>query len=368
MMKVPLVDLRATYLPIREQLGDSFASVFEDMQLMLGPNTTAFEEKFARYCGVPYGLTCSSGTDAITLALLALDLPRGFEVIIPSHTFFATFESVVHAGGVPVMVDIDPDTYTLDPQRVEEAVTDKTAVIMPVHIYGHPADMDAIQAIADPRGLTVIEDAAQAHGARYKGRAAGGLGMAAGFSFYFTKNLGAFGEGGFVTTRDEKMFQRMTQLRHHGHVSKFEHVCVGYNMRMDELQAVVLLAKLPMLDANNRRRRAIAKHYDDGLAAFDLMIPKVADEAEPNFHCYVIQTPRRDELRHHLTESLIGTGVHYQTPIHLQPAVQTVQHRSHSMPITESVCRRCLTLPSYPEMTDEQTDYVISSIGRFFSH
>lgn len=367
MIQVPLVDLRATYLPIRDRLTDSFDRIFDKMWLFLGENVQAFEGEFTSYCEAKHGLGCSNGTDAITLAIKAFGFNPGFEVIIPSHTFFATFESVVHAGGVPVMVDIDPKTYTMDPEHAEAAVTPKTAAIMPVHIYGQPADMDAILQIARDHGLKVIEDAAQAHGSRYKDRLVGGLADAAGFSFYFTKNLGAFGEAGFVTAHDESIFEQMKLLRHHGHTSKFTHDTVGYNMRIDELQAAVLRLKLPTLDEKNAVRRRIAKRYDAAFADLDVVTPFIADYAEPNYHCYVIQSERRDELVHHLTECKIGTGIHYKTPIHQQSVVQRTPSRAMPMPVTESVCNRCLTLPCYPELSDEQIEHVITSVRRFVS-
>ncbi len=366
MTRVPLVDLHATYLPIRKRILESFEQAFEKMQLFLGPNVQAFEREFTEYCGANFGLGCSNGTDAATLALKAFDFPPGFEVIIPSHTFFATFESVVHAGGVPVLVDIDPVTYCLDPARIEPAVTDKTAAIMPVHIYGHPADMTRINEIAKARNLVVIEDAAQAHGSRCSGGVAGGLGDAAAFSFYFTKNLGAFGEAGFCTVRDESVFKRMQLLRHHGHASKFEHVLIGHNMRIDELQSIILRAKLPRLDVNNARRRAVAARYNQAFAELPVVTPQAADYAEHNYHCYVILTDRRDELHHHLSECNVGTGIHYKTPVHLQPAIRDVPHRAHDLSVTESVCSRNLTLPCYPELSDEQIDHVITSTRRFF--
>ena len=366
MIRVPLVDLHATYLPVRNRILEGFDEAFEKMQLFLGPNVQAFEKEFTEYCGANFGLGCSSGTDAATLALKAFNLKPGFEVIVPSHTFFATFESVVHAGGVPVLVDIDPVTYCIDPAQIGPAITDKTAAIMPVHIYGQPADMDEINRIARAHDLVVIEDAAQAHGARYKGQTAGALADAAAFSFYFTKNLGAFGEAGFCTAGDESVFNRMRLLRHHGHAGKFEHVVIGHNMRIDELQAVILRAKLPNLDANNARRRAVAARYDEAFADLAIVTPRAAPYAEHNYHCYVIQIDRRDELHHHLTECGVGTGIHYKTPVHLQPAIRDVPHRAHSLPVTETVCRRNLTLPCYPELTDEQINHVVTSIRLFF--
>ncbi len=366
MTQVPLVDLRAAYLPIRQQVSDAFEAIFDKMGLFLGDNVQAFEAEFTEYCQADFGLGCSSGTDAATLALEAFDFKPGFEAIVPAHTFFATIESVVHAGGVPVMVDIDPKTYCMDPERVESAITRQTAVVMPVHIYGQPADVDPIVRMARDRKLKVIEDAAQAHGARYKGRPAGSLADAAAFSFYFTKNLGALGEAGFVTAKDEKVFERMKLLRHHGHHSKFEHTLIGYNMRIDELQAAVLRAKLPGLDANNAQRRRIAARYNEAFSELDMVTPYAAPYAGHNYHCYVIQTDRRDELSHHLSECNIGTGIHYKTPAHRQPALRSVPHRAMPLEVTESLCARCLTLPCYPELTDQQIEHVIDSVGRFF--
>ncbi len=365
MIKVPLVDLKATYEPIRKQIFESFEAIFDKMGLFLGENIQAFEEEFTRYCDANFGLGCSNGTDAATLAIKAFDFEPGFEVIVPSHTFFATIESVVHAGGVPVMIDIDPKTYCLDPARIVSAITAKTAAIMPVHLYGQPADMDAILRIAADRNLKVIEDAAQAHGAKYKGKTAGGLGDAAAFSFYFTKNLGAFGEAGFVTAADKDVFERMTLLRHHGHASKFEHTLIGHNMRPDELQAAILRAKLPSLDENNAKRRKVAQQYNDAFANLDVTTPFAAENVEHNYHCYVIQSDRRDELVHHLAECNIGTGVHYMTPAHYQPAVRAIAHRAMPMPVTELLCTRCLTLPCYPELSAEQIAHVIDSVRKF---
>lgn len=364
---VPLVDLHASYLPIKEQIFAEFENIFDKMGLFLGENIRTFEEDFTSYCDANYGLACSNGTDALTLAIKAFDFKPGFEAIIPAHTFFATFESVVHAGGVPVMVDIDPQTYCMDPNRIEETISDKTAVIIPVHIYGQCADMDAIKTIAQKHDLNVIEDAAQAHGSVYKGQKAGSLADAAAFSFYFTKNLGAFGETGFCTAATDDVFSRMQLLRHHGHAGKFEHEIVGFNFRPDELQAAILRAKFPLLDGNNRKRRDIAAQFDEAFANLYITTPHVAEHNVPNYHCYVIQTPNRDALVAHLGQNNIGTGIHYKTPIHRQPAVKTVPHRAMQMPVTESVCNHCLTLPCYPELSHDQVKHVIDSVRSFMS-
>ncbi len=365
-LNVPLVDLRASYLPVKEQILTEFENIFDKMHLFLGENIRNFEQEFTNYCKAHAGLACSNGTDALTLALKAFDFPCGFEAIVPSHTFFATVESVHHAGGTPVMIDIDPDTYCMDPNRIEDAISEKTKVIVPVHIYGQCADMDAIKTIAQKHNLHVIEDAAQAHGSFYKGQTAGSLADAAAFSFYFTKNLGAFGETGFCTAATDDVFNRMQLLRHHGHSGKFDHDIIGYNFRPDELQAAILRAKLPHLDDNNRKRRDIAAQYDAAFANLDIKTPIVAEHNIPNYHCYVIQTPNRDDLVAHLGKHNIGTGIHYKNPVHVQPAVQTIAHRAMPMPVTESVCANCVTLPCYPELTSDQVTHVIDAVRSFF--
>ena len=265
-MKIPLIDLKASYSPIKHQLLESFETILSSMNLMFGPNVRAFEREFAEFCEVEHGIGVSSGTEALSVALRALGIGPGDEVIVPSHTFFASVEAIVHVGATPVMVDIEPDNMTMDVDRIPPAVTPATKAIMPVHLYGHPVDMDRILEIAAEENLRVIEDCAQAHGARYKGRRCGSMGDAAGFSFYFTKNLGAYGEAGFVTTRDAGVAEEIRRLRHHGHVSKFEHAVIGYNLRMDELQAAVLRLKLPQLEEKNACRRAVAHKYDERFA------------------------------------------------------------------------------------------------------
>ena len=357
-MKVPLVDLRASLLPIRGRAFEEFDRVLEGMQLFLGPNVRAFEEEFASYCGVEHGVSVSNGTDALFAALRSAGIGPGDEVITTSHTFFATVEAIVHTGATPVLVDVEPETLTIDVNRIPAAITPATKAIVPVHLYGHPADMDPILEIASEHGLRVIEDAAQAHGARYRGRRCGGIGDAGCFSFYFTKNLGAVGEGGFVSTRDADLAERVRLLRHHGHVSKFEHAVCGFNLRMDELQAVVLRLKLERLDAANERRREIAAGYGSRLGDLPIRLPTSRSDCEHVYHLYTIRVDRRDRLRECLDEHGIGTGIHYKIPSHLQPALNDHPHRIHEMEVTEEACRRLLSIPIYPELTDEQLDYV----------
>ena len=364
-MNVPLVDLRAAFAPVKEQVFREFESILDGMQLFNGPNTVAFEEEFAAYCGAAHGIGLSNGTDALFAALLACDIGPGDEVIAPAHTFFATIEAIIHTGATPVLADVERDTLTIDPAAVRALVTDRTRAIVPVHLYGQCADMDPLLELARERGLRVVEDAAQAHGARYKGRTAGSLGDAASFSFYFTKNLGGVGEGGFVTTSDARIAEQVRLLRHHGHVSKFEHAIVGYNLRLDELQAAVLRAKLPGLDAGNAERRAHAAHYGRLFAASAVQVPVCRPGNEHVYHVYAIRTPRRDELAEHLAQRGVGTGIHYKNPGHLQPALRHHPHRAGDMKVTVEACRELISLPMYPQLTAEQIEYVAAQVLEF---
>jgi dTDP-4-amino-4,6-dideoxygalactose transaminase len=343
----------------------AFDALLDDMQLLFGPNLQAFEHEFASYCEVPEGVAVSSGTDALVAALLACGIKPGDEVIAPSHTFFATIEAVVHAGATPVLVDVEPEGLTMNVAEVERAITPATRAIVPVHLYGHPADMDPIAEIARAHGLRVIEDAAQAHGARYKGRRCGSLGDAAAFSFYVTKNLGAFGEGGFVATRDPAIAERVRLLRHHGHLSKAEHGIVGFNWRLDELQAAVLRIKLRRLEAGNARRREIAARYGERLQHAAVRQLAVRADCTAVYHLYPIRVANRDDLMAYLAHHGVQTGIHYPVPAHLQPALRSHRHRHGSMTVTEQACRGLLSLPIYPELTDAQVDYVAAHVLAF---
>jgi len=364
-MNVPLVDLRAAFAPVKEQVFRDFESILDGMQLFHGPHTQALEAEFAAYCGAEHGLAVSNGTDALFAALLACGIGPGDEVIAPAHTFFATIEAIVHTGATPVLADVEPDTLTIDPGAVRSLLTDRTRAIVPVHLYGQCADMDPLLEIARERGLRVVEDAAQAHGAKYKGRTAGSLGDAASFSFYFTKNLGGVGEGGFVTTSDAQLAEQVRLLRHHGHVSKFEHAIVGYNLRLDELQAAVLRAKLPGLDAGNDRRRAHAAHYARLFSGSAVQVPVCRPGNEHVYHVYALRAPRRDELADHLAQRGVGTGIHYKNPGHLQPALRSVPHRAGDMKVTIEACRELISLPMYPQLSAEQIEYVAAQVLEF---
>ncbi|MDJ0850455.1 MAG: DegT/DnrJ/EryC1/StrS family aminotransferase [Myxococcota bacterium] len=364
--RVPLVDLRASLEPVRADLMREIEAILDGMELYLGPRQRAFEQEFARYCEVEHGVAVSSGTDALVAALLACGVEPGDEVIVPTHTFFATVEAVLHAGAVPVLVDVEPDTLTLDPEAVRRALTPATRALVPVHLYGHPADMDPLLAIARERELRVVEDAAQAHGARYGGRRCGSLGDAACFSFYFAKNLGALGEGGFVATNDAVVAERVRLLRDHGRASRFEHAVLGANRRMDEIQAAVLRLKLPRLDAGNARRREIAERYGKLLDGLPVALPVRREGCEPVHQVHPVRVAERDGLREHLTRAGIGTGVHYPVPAHRQPALQGRPHRAAPAPRAERACRELLSLPVYPELRDEQVELVADEVRRFF--
>jgi dTDP-4-amino-4,6-dideoxygalactose transaminase len=364
-MVVPLVDLRASFRPIRDEVLREFGEILERMNLLLGPNAEAFEREFAEYCGVPQGIAVSNGTDALFAALSACGVGAGDEVIAPAHTFFATIEAIVHTGATPVLVDVEPDTLTIDPDEVRKAVTPATRAIVPVHLYGHPADMGPILELAREHDLRVVEDAAQAHGATYKGRRCGSMGDAAGFSFCFTKNLAAVGEGGFVTTRDEAVAERIRLLRHHGHVSKFEHAIVGRNLRIDELQAAVLRIRLRGLDDALERRRAHARRYDELFANTGVRTLTARPDCAPVHHIYPLRVPNRDALIQHLGDRGIGTGIHYPIPAHRQPALKTHPHRQHPMTVTDEACRELVSIPMYPDLTDEQIDYVAGHVLDF---
>ncbi len=361
-MRVPLVDLRAAWVPVQDAVTRGWAASLETMQLTLGPETAAFEGEFAAYSGAAHGVAVSNGTDALFAALRACGIGPGDEVIAPALTFFATVEAIVHAGAVPVLVDVEEDTLTLDPAAAARAITPATRAIMPVHLHGHPADMDPLLALARTHGLRLVEDCAQAHGARYRGRRCGSLGDAGGFSFYVTKNLGALGEGGFVTTQDAAVAEHVRLLRHHGHVSKHEHRIVGHNLRLDELQAIVLRAKLPRLDAGNTRRRAIAARYRERLAGCGVRLPADRAGCEPVHHVFALRTKERDRLQAYLEAAGIGTGIHYKAPAHRQPALAAHPHRVHDMRVTDAACAELLSIPMYPELSDDQVDYVADRI------
>jgi dTDP-4-amino-4,6-dideoxygalactose transaminase len=361
-MKIPFVDLKALHKPISADLAKAIARVMENTAFIQGSEVKAFEDAFASYLGVRQCVAVNSGTAALHLALLGLGVGPGDEVITVSHTFIATSEAISAVGARPVFVDVDPVTYTMDPAKVEAAITSRTKAILPVHLYGYPAEMDALLDIAKRHNLALVEDACQAHGASYKGRMAGTMGVAGCFSFYPGKNLGACGEGGALVTNDEAFAKKVRMLREHGSVQKYVHVLPGYNFRLEGIQGAVLAVKLPHLDGWNDRRRAIAKRYNERLAGQGLVLPKEESHARHVYHLYVIQAEDREALRDHLAQRGIETGLHYPIPLHQQEAYASLGYRTGDFPVTEQATQRILSLPMYPDMSLEAADYVSDAI------
>jgi len=364
---VPFLDLKAINLNHAADLKAAFDRVLNSGWYILGKEVKVFEEEFARYCGVEHAIGCSNGLDALHLILRAYGIGTGDEVIVPSNTYIATWLAVTYSGAKPVPVEPVLSTYNIDPHRIEAAITSRTKAIMVVHLYGQPAEMDAILEIADKHGLKVIEDGAQAHGAVCNGRKVGSLGHAAGFSFYPGKNLGAIGDAGAVTTNDPELAKRVRVLLNYGSQVKYHNEVQGFNCRLDELQAALLRVKLPYLDAETSRRQAIANCYGQELADLDITLPIVAPGAQPVWHLYVIRTDRREALQAAMTDAGIGTMIHYPIPPHLQPAYAELGLSNGDLPISELIHREVLSLPMGPTMTDEQVDDVISAVQGFFA-
>lgn len=364
-MKVPFLDLQTPNRQTWEKIGAKIQSAFENAGFIGGPEVAAFEEEFARFSDVAECASVANGTEALRLALVAAGIKPGHEVITPPNTFIATTEAISQAGGKPVFADIDPLSYNLDPKLAESALSSRTRFIVPVHLYGQCADMDPINALADRHNLTVIEDAAQAQGSRYKGRSAGSLGKAAGFSFYPGKNLGAAGEAGAVTSNDARIIADIKMLRDHGQRTKYYHDVEGCNARMDALQAIVLRAKLEELADQNKARRICAGYYDELLSgAPEIVVPKVMPDCEHIYHLYVVQVPKRDKVQSALNEAGISTGLHYPLPLHQQKAYAGLGYKTGQFPVTEAVAARLLSLPMFPTLTSEQQEYVAENLIR----
>jgi dTDP-4-amino-4,6-dideoxygalactose transaminase len=362
---VPFVDLKTQGRQLLPEYQAAFADIVERAAYVMGPEMRDFETAFAEYCGCPHALGVSSGTDALLMAYRAVGIGPGDEVIVPANTFLATAEAVCHAGGTPVIVDCLPDTANIDPAGVEAAITARTKAIVPVHLFGQPADMDAIGAIAKKHGLAVIEDACQAHGATHRGRPAGSLGAIAAFSFYPGKNLGALGDGGAVTTADAGLADMVRILRNHGDKSKSEHVVVGHCCRLDNLQAAFLNIKLKHLPEWTKARRAAAKRYDLLLGEVAGVTPMVErPEVEAVYHLYVVQLQDRDGVRAKLGEAGVESGVHYPVPLHLQPAWAYLGYKEGQFPVSERLAKTILSLPMFPEITEAQVDYVAEQLAK----
>ena len=365
-MNVPLMDLKAEYLDLRAEVLPAIDAALTSMQLFLGPNVQALEQEFAAFCGARHGIGCGSGTDACLIAVEAAGIGPGDEVITVAWTFIATIASIVHAGATPVLVDIEPEHFSLDPQKVAEAVTPRTRAIMPVHMYGYPVQMDALRAIAQEHGLLILEDAAQAHGATWQGQRVGSLGNAAAFSFYLSKNLGAYGEGGMLTTNDDELAARARLLRNHGYTGKYEHGVLGYNSRLDEIQAAILRIKLARMEWSLQQRRRQADYYRERLAGSPLKLPLEQPGFRHCFYMFPTRAPRRDELAAFLQERGIATAQHYVLPAHRQPALAARGLDHFDLPETDQASREILILPCHPYLSDEQIAHVADSVLEFY--
>jgi dTDP-4-amino-4,6-dideoxygalactose transaminase len=365
-MIVPFLDLKAPYRELKEELDAAYRRVMESGWYILGKEVEAFETEFAEYCGVKHCVGVGNGLDALHLILRAMDIGPGDEVIVPANTYIATWLAVSYAGATPVPVEPDEWTYNIDPRLVEQAITHRTKAILPVHLYGQPADMDPILDLAKRHGLKVIEDAAQAHGARYKGKRTGGLGDAAGFSFYPGKNLGALGDGGAVTTNDRDVAEKVRLLRNYGSRKKYYNEVKGYNSRLDEMQAALLRVKLVRLDAWNERRKVLASRYIDGFSrSVGVIGPKVPSYADPIWHLFVIRHDQRDRLLSHLDSSGIGTLIHYPVPPQASEAYRNDANALRDGKTSSRIAGSLLSLPMGPHMTVEEIDYVVDTVNTF---
>jgi dTDP-4-amino-4,6-dideoxygalactose transaminase len=363
-MKVPFLDLKAHHAPFIEKFDRAIREVIESSAFAGGPFVEKFEEEFAAFCGSSHAIAVGNGTDALWLALLALGIGEGDEVITVPNTFIATAEAITYCKARPVFVDVDQDTFTMNPAALEKSVTEKTKAIIPVHLFGQPADMDPILEFARANGLFVVEDAAQAHGAEYKGRTAGTMGDAGCFSFYPGKNLGAFGEAGAVVTNDPELRKQIQMLRDHGQSRKYYHTLMGWNCRMDGIQAAVLSIKLGHLAEANSLRRKHAAEYNQAFSEIDeVLTPFEAMYARHVYHVYAIRVQERDVVARNLQEKGVGCAVHYPVPIHLQEACRNLGYKKGAFPIAESLADQFLSLPMFPELTEEQIDYVACCVS-----
>jgi dTDP-4-amino-4,6-dideoxygalactose transaminase len=363
---VPLIDLHAQYASIKTEIDEAIATVIANSAYIRGPFVDAFEEQFAKAMGAQHCVSCGNGTDALYIAMRALGLQPGDEVITTAHSWIATGETITQAGGKVVFCDTDQDTFTVDVRQLADLITSRTVGIIPVHLYGQAADMDAILALAERHGLWVLEDCAQAHGARYKGRTVGTFGAAGTFSFYPSKNLGAFGDAGAIVTNDAALARRMAVFARHGGLSKGEHEIEGINSRLDGLQAAVLTVKLKYLPAWTKARRAIAASYDENLRLFQqIATPAVGADREHVYHLYVIRHDRRQDLANHLKASGVSTGINYPVALPFLKAYEHLGQKPEDFPNAYHNQSRILSLPMYPELTDAQRAHVVAAIGEF---
>ncbi|NDE54356.1 MAG: DegT/DnrJ/EryC1/StrS family aminotransferase [Actinobacteria bacterium] len=362
-MNIPYLDLRAAYLELQEEIDSAIAQNLKSGCYILGEEVEAFEAEWAAYCSADYAVAVGNGLDAIHLSLLALEVGEGDQVIVPSNTYIATWLAVSHAGATPVPVECDPRTYNLDPSRIEAAITDRTTAILPVHLYGQPADLDPILLIAKKYGLSVLEDGAQGHGARYKRRRLGAHGDAVAWSFYPGKNLGALGDGGAVTTNNSDIAKRVRLLRNYGSITKYHNENRGYNSRLDPIQAAILRVKLKVLDEWNARRSIIASAYIEALQNAPVVLPYVPEYADPVWHQFVVRHLDRDALQQFLRSEGVPTMIHYPIPPHLQPAFSDLGISRGSLPIAENISKEILSLPIGPHLSEEQLSFLLPKIA-----
>ncbi|TCP65931.1 DegT/DnrJ/EryC1/StrS family aminotransferase [Baia soyae] len=366
MKKIPLLDLKAQFATIREEVLAAVENVFESGAYILGPEVKALEKEVAEYIGVKHAIGVANGTDALVLTLDAMGVGPGDEVITTPFTFFASAETVSQVRGTPVFVDVDPETYNLDIEQLKAKITDKTKVIIPVHIFGQPANMDELRAIAEEKGIYILEDAAQAMGSQFQGQMIGSWGDAATYSFFPTKNLGGYGDGGMVVTNNDELAQKIRILRVHGSSPKYYHSMIGYNSRLDEIQATALRIKLRHLDQWNDARREKATIYNELLKDTPLVTPYEAPDRKHIYHLYIVQAEQRDELMKYLGEHGISTGVYYPVPLHLQEVYKDLGQGEGSMPVSEYLSKRTFALPLYPELSHEDMNYIVDTIKKFY--
>ena len=364
-MQVPFGDLRRQYDSIRNEIDSAIKRVLERGWFVLGTEVEEFERRFASYLGVEHVIGVGSGTEALHLALVACGITAGDEVITAANTCVPTVSAISFAGAIPVLVDVDQESFNLDPTKLESAITARTRAVVPVHLYGQTADLDPILSLCAAKGIPVIEDTAQGHGATYKSRKLGTIGTAGCFSFYPSKNLGAFGDGGAVVTRDAALAARLRRLRNYGEEVRYYHRTKGFNSRLDELQAAILSVKLEYLDRWNSRRSQIASVYDESIHNRLITKPNGLGHGEHVYHLYVIRCDRRDELREHLRERGIGTQIHYPVPIHLQDAYRDLGKNAGDFPVSEKCSSTVLSLPLYPELSDAECEYIVQCVEEF---
>jgi len=364
--RIPFVDLQAQHKPLMEEIDKAVRSVIGTTGFILGPETGNFEKEFAEYFGAKHCVGLGSGTDALYLSLLALEIGKGDEVIVPALTFAASALAITYTGATPVFVDVDEKTYNIDPAKIEKAITPKTKALMPVHLYGQPAAMDKILAIAKTHKLFVVEDACQAHGATFQDKKAGTFGDVACFSFYPSKNLGACGDGGALITASDKIDAKIRMLRNYGQPVRYVHKELGFNSRLDSLQAAILRIKLRHLDQWNAGRRQAAAHYNELLKGAPVTLPYEAPDAKSVYHLYVVRAARREELRQALGEAGIDTGIHYDTPLHLQECFRYLGYKDGDFPVAEKAAREIVSLPMFPELSKEDVELVARTLKRFY--